>query len=150
VARRKELNSIASGLYGSFISRNNDVGGYWGIGKLCLLAQQQNTHIVSLDLITQSISPKSAEFEKLVSSYCSFLLKHLSLRHIPKAWINSAVVELDFKPSHPSGKDIPILTWGRLFKLTVTIIDDRNKNHTITGYGHCGPHDPTKELKRAC
>ena len=39
MAKSKELKNIASGLYGSFISRNNDVRGYWGVGKLCLAAQ---------------------------------------------------------------------------------------------------------------
>jgi hypothetical protein len=61
--------SIASALHGSFISRNNDVAGYWGIGKLCLLAQQHTTTIVRLDLVAGSIAPGSSEFAKLVSGY---------------------------------------------------------------------------------
>lgn len=30
--RRSEIGSIASGMVHSFVSRNNDLGGYWGIG----------------------------------------------------------------------------------------------------------------------
>ena len=147
--RRRELKNIASGVYGSFISRNNDVGGYWGIGKLCLLAQQHETNIIRLNLLAESIFPASAEFHRLVAGYHSFLQKHLVARHLPKNWATSAIIELDFKAVPPSGKHIPIVTWGSLFKLTVAITDDMGKNYTITGYSYCGPHNPKKESKSA-
>ena len=38
--RSARLTNIANGLCGSFVSRNNDVEGYWAIGKLRLLAGQ--------------------------------------------------------------------------------------------------------------
>ena len=149
MARRKELKNIASGLYGSFISRNNDVGGYWGIGMLCLLAQQSGVQIVRIDLLAKSITPASSEFSKLVSGYSSILKKHLSAKGIPENWLASAIIELDFKPEPPSGKHIPIATWGSLFNLVVCIADDMKKNHTISGYSYCGPHNPRKESKSA-
>ncbi|MBF0548690.1 MAG: hypothetical protein HQM08_29950 [Candidatus Riflebacteria bacterium] len=102
MARRKEIKNITLGLYGSFISSNNDFGGYWGIGKICLLAQQHETDLVRLDLLAESISPASAEFSRLVAGYHSFLQKHLAARNIPENWLTSATIELDFKPSYPS------------------------------------------------
>jgi hypothetical protein len=149
MARRKELKNIASGLYGSFISRNNDVGGYWGIGKICLLAQQSGVQTVRLDLLAKSITPASSEFSKLVSGYNSILKKHLSAKGIPENWLVSASIELDFKPELPSGKYIPIATWGSLFKLVVCLADDMKKSHTVSGYSYCGPHNPRKESKSA-
>lgn len=149
MARRKELKDIASGLYGSFISRNNDVAGYWGIGKLCLLAEQQDVRKVRIDLLTKSMAPASSEFAKLVSGYGSILQRHLSAKRIPGNWMSSAIIEVDYKPEHPSGKHTPIVTRGNLFRLTVTITDDMNKSHTVSGYGYCEPHDPKKEYKSA-
>jgi hypothetical protein len=149
MARRKELNNIASGLFGSFISRNNDVGGYWGIGKLCLLAQQHETSTVRLDLLAKSVVPESPEFVKLVAGYCTFLQRHLAARGIPTNWVSSATIDVNFKPEPLSKKHIPMVTWGNLFKLTVTITDDRNKNHEAKGYSYCGPRNPQKELKSA-
>lgn len=145
MARRKELKNVASGLYGSFISRNNDVSGYWGIGKLSLLAQKNGTTTVQINLISKSIVPESLEFSKLLAGYHSFLQRHLSIRGIPSNWVVSANIELNFKPEHPSGKHIPITTWGNLFKLSVTITDDMNKNHMVYGYSYCGSHNPGKE-----
>lgn len=149
MARRKELKNIASGLYGSFISRNNDVAGYWGIGKLCLHAQQSSVQIVRLDLLGKSIIPASSEFSKLASGYNSILKKHLSARGISEDWLASATIEIDFKPEPPSGKYIPVATWGSLFKLAVNIADDVKKNHTVAGHSYCGSHDPRRESKSA-
>lgn len=149
MSRRKELKNIASGLYGSFVSRNNDVDGYWGIGKLCLLAQQNGARKVLLDLLARSVVPQSTDFSKLVNGYYLFLQKQLTARRIPETWVRSAVVELDFAPDDLNGKHILIATWGNLFKLVVTITDDMEKNHTVCGYDYCGPHDPKKESKSA-
>jgi hypothetical protein len=147
VARRKELKSIASGVYGSFISRNNDVAGYWGIGKLCLLARERCTTIVRLDLLEESIVPEGSEFAKLVAGYEAKLKAHLAARKIPEGWVTSAIIELDFKPEYPVGKQIPIRTWGNLFKLTVRICDDKQRRHEVHGYSYSAPHDQTRESR---
>lgn len=149
MARRKELKNIASGLYGSFISRNNDVSGYWGIGKLSLLAQQHNTYFVYLDLIAQSIEPNCPEFTKLLTGYRAKLQKHLESGHIPSERVISVKIELDFNPAYPVGKHIPIVTRGKLFKLTVSITADNGKNYKIEGFSYCGPHNSRKESKSA-
>jgi hypothetical protein len=145
MARRRELKNIASGLLCSFISRNNDVGGYWGIGKLCLLAQDSATTGVELDLLSKTVLPESTEFSKLVQGYNTFLQRHLAARNIPDCWIASAIVELDFNPKEQPEKQVPIITWGKLFKLSVTILDDRSRKHTVSTYSYCAPHNSRKE-----
>jgi hypothetical protein len=132
MARRRELKNIASGLLCSFISRNNDVGGYWGVGKLCLLAQVSATTGVELDLLSKTVLPESTELSKLLQGYNTFLQRHLAARNIPERWIASAVVDLDFNPKEQPEKQVPIITWGKLFKLSVTILDDRSRKHTVS------------------
>jgi hypothetical protein len=78
----------------------------------------------------------------------SYLQKHLSARGIPPTWVASAVIELDFKPTPPA-KRVPIMTWGNLFKLAVTITDDLKKNHAVFAYGYCAPHNPIRESRSA-
>lgn len=145
MARRRELKNIASGLMCSFISRNNDVGGYWGIGKLCLLAQDSATTCVELDLLSKTVLPGSAEFSKLLQGYNSFLQRHLAARNIPDSWVASAIIELDFSPKEQPEKQVPIITWGSLFKLSVTILDDRSRKHTVATYSYCAAHNSRKE-----
>jgi hypothetical protein len=148
MARRKELKNIAAGLYGSFISRNNDVNGYWGMGKLSLLAQQHTTNQVSINLLNKSILPHDKEFAHLISNYHTLLFKLISTKAISKEWLRSATIDLNFSPKNLAKKHILISTWGTLFSLSVTIIDDKNKIHKIFGYGYCAPHNPQKEHKR--
>lgn len=145
MARRRELKNIASGLMCSFISRNNDVGGYWGIGKLCSLAQDSATTCVELDLLSKTVLPESAEFSKLLRGYNSLLQRHLAARNIPDCWVTSAFIELDFSPIEHPEKQVPIITWGSLFKLSVTILDDRSRKHTVSTYGYCAAHNSRTE-----
>lgn len=132
--RRKELKNIASGLLGSFISRNNDVDGYWGIGQLNLHAKQQSVTKIGIELISSSISPPNILFSKLVSGYRDALVAKLQKMNIQPSWVTAAIIEIDFKPECPS-KFVPITTWGTLFKLTVSITDDRGTKHAVIGYG---------------
>jgi hypothetical protein len=63
------LTNIAGGLCGSFASRNNDLGGYWAIGKLRLLAEQHPQNTVALDVLGPSMLPPSSEFAPLLENY---------------------------------------------------------------------------------
>jgi len=148
MGRRKELKNIAAGLYGSFISRNNDVAGYWGVGKLCLLANRQHVPQVFLNLIEQRMSPQCSEFDKLLVGYKRKMMQHLQSRNIPESCVASAKIELNFMPEPPE-KYVPITTWGSLFLLAVTIKDDRGQIREISGYGYCAQHSSRRESKSA-
>ena len=39
--KRREMNSLANSLCAYLCSRNNDIAGYWGIGKLCAVAKKE-------------------------------------------------------------------------------------------------------------
>jgi hypothetical protein len=143
--RRRELKNIASGVLGSFISRNNDVGGYWGIGKLCLHAQDCGTSWVKLDLLSKATIPESVEFSKLLNGYNSYLQRQLAARNIPGFWVVSASIELEFNPEDRPKKQVPIITWGNLFRISVSNLDDRGREHMVSSYSYCAPHNPRKE-----
>lgn len=145
MARRRELKNIASGMLGSFISRNNDVAGYWGVGKLCLLAQDRRTGGVKLNLLSKSMAPESAEFFKLLDGYYSILQERLTARNIPGLWVRSAMIEIEFSPEDRPKKQVPIITWGNLFRISVSILDDRGGEHKVSTYSYCAPHNPKKE-----
>lgn len=39
--KKREMDSLANSLCGYLCSRNNDIDGYWGIGKLCAISKQK-------------------------------------------------------------------------------------------------------------
>jgi hypothetical protein len=66
MARRKEFKNIANGLICSFVSRNNDVYGYWGIGKLYSHMLKSKTMTIEINILDIAISPNNNEFMILI------------------------------------------------------------------------------------
>src|SRR6476661_5746251 len=97
--RSARLTNIAAGLCGSFASRNNDLAGYWAIGKLRSLAEQYSQSAVSLDLLAPSIQPSSPEFAQMLADYHLLLRKLASRSGILLETINAAYITVDFLPS---------------------------------------------------
>ncbi|MEM7430484.1 MAG: hypothetical protein AAF351_00965 [Pseudomonadota bacterium] len=144
MARRKELANVVHGLYGSFISRNNDVDGYWGIGKLCAFASEAESGTVRIDLFSKTCEPATSEFQQLIEYYWSKLLSYP-----PSRFAVAAKIDINFEPPRPEEKRVPINTWGSLFELTVTITDDKGRAYSRSGHGRCAPHDPKLESRRS-
>lgn len=92
------LTNIASGLRGSFASRNNDLDGYWSIGKLRSLAEQYGHTKVILDVLTSSIHPPSSELGSVLARYRHLLAKLADLSRIRLEEITVARISLDLSP----------------------------------------------------
>ncbi|MBS9843998.1 hypothetical protein, partial [Vibrio alginolyticus] len=100
MGRRRELGNIASGIIGSFRSRNNDVDGYWGIGKLYLSVDHLQSKCVSIDLCSQQIAPYYPHFDLMTERY-SKMFKRLLVKHsIPFEWVRSAYVYVEFEAEY--------------------------------------------------
>lgn len=147
MTRRRQLQGIALDLLGSFISRNNDVAGYWGIGCLCKLADSSQTAEVSLNLVAGTINPANAAFDKLLAGYAMRLKRHLDSRHITHTRITRTTIHLKFDPVPPQDRTIPITTWGKLYSALVLIEDDMGKSYEAMAYGYCAPHDRARESR---
>jgi hypothetical protein len=75
--RKRRLEGVVANILGSFVSRNNDVGGYWAIGKLYEHARQHQTQNVLVDLVTREILPPSSDFGSMLAKYSSLFAEHL-------------------------------------------------------------------------
>lgn len=146
--RSARLTNIANGLCGAFASRNNDLAGYWAIGKLRSLADRCSTSTVSLDLLALSIQPPSSEFGQLLADYQRLLQKLASRSGVPLDAIHAATMSVDFLP-RPWSRAIHCQQhWGEQFLLTVTIRGDGRADGIMRHGGYCRPHDPTRERCR--
>jgi hypothetical protein len=144
---RARLKNIAASLCNSFASRNNDLDGYWSIGKLRLLAEQYGGPTVSLDLLTSSMQPSSSEFAPVLARYRSFLEKLAYLSRIRLGEITAASITLDFAPPPWPRVRYYKPHWGEQFVLTVTINADGRAAGIMRHAGYCRPHDPAKERR---
>ena len=92
--RGAHLTNVASNLCGSFASRNNDLDGYWAIGKLRSLAERNGQTTVLLDLLASSTQPSSSELAPVLAHYRGLLAKLTDLSHVPFEEITSAHITL--------------------------------------------------------
>lgn len=141
------LKNIANGLCGSFVSRNNDVNGYWSIGKLRLLAEQHGQATLSLDPLSLSMQPASSEFSAVLARYRRLLEKLAKLSRVPLEEIKGAYITIDFAPEPWPRPSYIGPRWGDQFVLTVTITANGRATGIVRHASYCRPHDPTKESK---
>lgn len=140
---RRSWKGIVINVAESFVSRNNDVDGYWGIGKLHLFAIQQDVDVLRLNIF-QGDPSYPPFWEAQVIQYREMI--QANARSLGLRW-DEAVAELQFEP--PSNR----LSGGsgtealRGFRCEITIRDDLGRawSHSIRGRSH--PHNPHMESK---
>ena len=145
MARRKEFKAIADGLVSSFVSRNNDIYGYWGIGKLYSHMVSSNSMKVKIDLIQRTIEPHNDEFKILISEFGNRLISQVRNRKINHKFLKNAEITITGFPDELSpylGKMAPNKVNCRL-----TIVDDLNREHISEANTWCREHNPNKESK---
>ncbi|WP_343729467.1 hypothetical protein [Duganella sp.] len=144
-----QLTNIAIGLCGSFTSRNNDLDGYWSIGKLRSLADRHGRTAVVLDLLTSSIHPSSSEFATVLARYRHLLAKLAGLSRIRLEDITVAHIALDFAPAPWPRISYYKPQWGDQFTVAVTINADGRAAGIAHHGGYCRAHDPVRECRSA-
>lgn len=147
MARRRELYGIARGLLDSFNSRNNDVGGYWGIGVLNLIAQRSNLESMILDLLAEKVMLDSVQ-TTIVQKYKQMFLSRLQSRGIPSTWVQSALISISFnQPYSNPYQFMQSGLGGAPYLCTFEIKDELGVKRTAIFGGYCWPHNPRKESK---
>lgn len=147
MARRKELKGIANGLVTSFNSRNNDVDGYWGIGRLHKLVEHASKKEVSIELLSGIITPKASEFDSLIYSYREKLNSHLIAQSIPKHWVVSVDIIALFETEYEKDKHHWRSGLGKPYEVKCDIQDDKGVHYIARAYNNSRPHDPSRESR---
>ena len=143
--RRSELNGIADGMLGSFVSRNNDIDGYWAIGKLCAHAIQNGVTSVDVDLVAQTISPVNNAFQPMLERYARMLSEKLRTNGLQPSILAAAKLRLTFDFQLPGSS--PLRTRSAQFESTLELSDDLGRAHIARRGGNTRPHDPRREVR---
>ena len=93
---RKELRGAAAGLAGRFVSRYNDVNGYWALGLLYKAAADAGESTFTLNILNGETSSYFKYAKNLSAEFHSMLLKQLNARGFEEFNVISAIVELEF------------------------------------------------------
>lgn len=147
MTRRGELKDIAAGLLGSFVSRNNDVDGYWGLGLLRSFADRSGMNLLRFDLKAGSADPRDPTALQIAQAYGHRLEHHLARRRIPNGVVIRAEITVEF------GLDAtpftPAPTYGQPVRCTALLINRGNREHRCSTLTTCAPHDPARERRSA-
>ena len=149
MACRNEFKGIAAGIAGKFISRNNDVNGYWAMGLLYRASFEKKVTKISMNLLTGESSPNVTWVKHVTESFKEYLFKQCKKKGFENHQIVEAMVELEFNVSPTKRHRNYRYTWGDPFICRVSLIDDLMKKRTYAEFGWCGQHDPKKEHQSA-
>jgi hypothetical protein len=147
MGHRKELKNIAGGIILSFKSRNNDVDGYWELGKLYGYAKSCGTNTIELDLLNLRIKPDSNSFDNLLRLWRFKLESHLKSRSIPISCLKSVVITAKFNQKYEKRFHYWGSSLGDPCTCTCEIISDKGKVYSVTAGTNCRPHDPGRERR---
>ncbi len=148
MARRKDLKNILQGIVGAFVSRNNDLNGYWAIGKIYKAAVDHKIEIVHLDLLGSSSSLGTAEINQLAQIWSEKLATELAKCNIPKGWLRTAKMTCEFTTDVQNIEVSGIYPVGDLGKYTFEIITDIGSTYSQSKIVKCRQHDASREQKR--
>ncbi|MEO1126189.1 MAG: hypothetical protein AAFX95_19290 [Cyanobacteria bacterium J06639_16] len=147
MTRRSEIKGVAQGLIDSFNSRNNDVDGYWGIGKLYKFAKSKETDTLRIDLLRKEIVPSSKEFNNTIETYRLMLESLLKSNGIPFNWLHSVNIIIEFNQEPQPKYHFLRSALGDPYICTCEIVDDNGRLRKAIAGNNCWPHDPQRERR---
>ena len=148
MAKKGILKGIAGGLLGTFVSRNNDINGYWGLGVLRLFAEKNYLPALTLDVLHRS---PNLLFESPIriseNKYRRWFRNALLKARIETSDIKEANIYLRFSTFDEFPKAIRG-TRGEPYVCTVSI-SNNSRIISVSRIGVCAAHDPNKDRRRA-
>ena len=133
MGRRNALKGICNDLLDSFVSRYNDLDGYWALGKF--QAFLQTTHEEQLQFHLTRENGKESVFQQTLDYYRLSFQRHLKVRNLSDAWVDCAVITVVSQSS--SQLDC-------VFKIQT----DNGREYEAKRVVAVRPHKPERELRR--
>ena len=100
MARRRELKGITINFSKLLSGRNNDYLGYWAVGQLSSLAQDNNVESITLDLLNLNNSIGSPQVLDMCQQMKAELNRLLVAHKIPCVWVKSVSVQFSFNQEY--------------------------------------------------
>ena len=150
MASRKWFKDFVAGLVSRFVSRNNDVDSYWGVGVLSKQLHDSGRSTIEFNLL----EPQSNDLD---AGSAIWLSRQVANTKTPEGWITAATLRVTFTPREadpreelwPAWVDKP--TGVPMFRVIVTasLTDDSGRTHQASAVTWCWDHDPYREGGRA-
>ena len=140
---KSNLQGIANGLLGTFVSRNNDIGGYWGLGILRSEAVATGQQEITIDLLIEPLAYGAAR--NLGERYRLWLRRMLSKQNLSLNELSVARITLRFANSFDEFPDVIKDTRGLPYQCSVELQRVSQKLYIATKVGVCALQDPSRD-----
>jgi hypothetical protein len=149
MASRKQFLGFACGLTSRFVSRNNDVDGYWGVGVLAKRLHDAGRGFIEFDLLSDSGTR--------ADDSTAWLRHQMLMTETPAEWLSGATLRVEYTPR---ARDASKHLWPAwlakhsgvpMFRVvaTATLIDDHGRSRAASSVTWCWDHDPWRERQSA-
>ena len=148
MAANKELHGILNDVLSSFVSRNNNLDGYWAIGKLHALSVSQEGFDISLDLVKTRAASSHQDIETVRETYHTLLVRLVKNREFSERVFVLVVITLMFDASVDSPNASSNVSKSK-FLASIVAMDTHGGwyKHSISGWSR--PHNPQLETRRS-
>lgn len=144
---QKQLKNIAYGLLATFVSRNNNIYGYWGLGVLRSYVTKHHLEEISVNLLAQNPdSVPSSPVDMVARYYQKWLFEKLDSAGIDPTELKSAEISIRFS-TYDEIPEVRRDTWGEPYKCLVTIATQKGITYSASKIGVCAKHNPLVEFR---
>lgn len=147
--RRRELKGITLNFTKLLNQRNNDFLGYWAVGQLCLIAQENDVDSIKLDLVNYKSNLNLPTLVSMCQVMRTNLNRMLDAHKIPEKWIQAISVEFRFNQEYEKEYHYWRSALGEPYLVQLKIETDLAYVHSAIQGGNVRPHDPKKEQRRS-
>jgi hypothetical protein len=151
VPSRRVLNAVAYGVTDSFMSRNNDVGGYWAIGQVLSHALATRNPCYTIDLMSRTSEPPltGSPLTVVPNRASELFWTNIERQKVPPTVVRRATLTLECDFTRRRNSPLRAELLEHPVRCRVEIQDDRGKSYGRATEVWCFPHDPALEVKSA-
>lgn len=140
MARLRNLNNVAAGLLGTFMSRYNGIAGHWAMGVL-RADHPGGSGTTTLSLLEPRAVPATLATALTVENYALRLRAMLAHHDLAPSHLQAAQIRIDFDAAVPIARTGGMSSYGEPFRCTVTLTDLRGTVRTVSDVGRCAVDD---------
>ncbi|RVM86362.1 hypothetical protein [Sinorhizobium meliloti] len=135
MSRREQFRGICHGVLGTFVSRYNDLDGYWALGQYVAFLDRIGECQLLLKLGDATVLPEGPGFAAAAKYYRGAVLRMMKTNAMPQAWFANGTMKVSIVATSTATCEIEIVSdLGRTYRSERTI--------------NVRPHDPVIERRR--
>jgi hypothetical protein len=94
MSRKGKIQNVTDGILSSFISRNNSINGYWGIGKICGYLFESNEDKLKINLRSKEANIYKEEMKFMIDFFSDKFYRNLKMLSISNKMIKNVSFEV--------------------------------------------------------